>query len=241
MATILSVAVLASIAVICSFGSPIDLTFFSISIIVRNPIRIEAFSNEYFYWTTIVLMVSITLSIFFTLQIYRYITNLFCYSGDLSEFPVNPMFFPCSTSHTRFFPKKHSFSYSYLLVGIPIGWKGTIGGMISSETEILRRSWFSLKPGGAWYTVQGDDYLGRGHVEGGLKGKLDDYLVSQVCSLPNPRLFSLLIWITGRRPRRLPIRLPAYRGPFSRLLLKSRLNMESLFSHQVPLRPHPRS
>lgn len=30
--------------------------------------------------------------------------------------------------------------------------------------------------------VNGDDYLGRGHSENGLRGKLDEYLVSQVRS-----------------------------------------------------------
>lgn len=40
---------------------------------------------------------------------------------------------------------------------------------------------FSLNPGGAWYTVNGDDYLDRGHVECGLQGKLKKYLQGQVC------------------------------------------------------------
>jgi hypothetical protein len=32
----------------------------------------------------------------------------------------------------------------------------------------------------AWHTVNGDDYLGRGHVDGGLEEKLQDYLHSKV-------------------------------------------------------------
>ena len=94
------------------------------------------------------------------------------------------MLFPSRTNHTRLFPKKHSFSYSYLLVGIPVGWQGSAGGMLSADVETVRRSLLStllsVRPGGAWYTVHADDYLARGHVAAGLRGKLEDYLSSQV-------------------------------------------------------------
>ncbi|CZR69496.1 uncharacterized protein PAC_19396 [Phialocephala subalpina] len=96
----------------------------------------------------------------------------------LDSFPVKPLFFPCQTSHVRMFPKKHGFSYSYLFVGIPIGWKGNSGGMVSAEEEDSR-SWLSLNPGKAWWTVNGDDYLKRGHVKDGLVGKVREYLESQ--------------------------------------------------------------
>lgn len=96
------------------------------------------------------------------------------------------MLFPCQTGHTRFFPKKRSFKYSYFQVGIPVGWKGSLGGLLSADVPADTRSWyrriFSLREGAAWMVVNGDDYLGRGHSENGLRGKLDEYLVSQVRS-----------------------------------------------------------
>lgn len=55
--------------------------------------------------------------------------------------------------------------------------------MILSDDELVCTPWyqrlFSSKPGSAWYKVNGDDYLARGHVDGGLRGKLDAYLLSQ--------------------------------------------------------------
>lgn len=94
---------------------------------------------------------------------------------DLSTWdgPGRPLLFPCKTTHTRFFPKKHSFEYSYLLVGIPIGWTGTAGGMISNDGNGT-----GVK---GWYNVNAADYLERGDGHIGLRGKLDAYLKSQVC------------------------------------------------------------
>ncbi|KAI8957205.1 hypothetical protein F5Y11DRAFT_352796 [Daldinia sp. FL1419] len=82
-----------------------------------------------------------------------------------------PLLFPCRTTHARSFPKKHSFSYSYLLVGIPVGWTGVAGGMISNDE-------YSTGVGG-WYKVDASDYLDRGNGHLGLRGKLDAYLESQ--------------------------------------------------------------
>ncbi|KAL7623444.1 hypothetical protein AAE478_007126 [Parahypoxylon ruwenzoriense] len=82
-----------------------------------------------------------------------------------------PLLFPCRTTHTRFFPKKHSFAYSYLLVGIPVGWTGVAGGMISSGGNDA-----DIK---GWYHVDASDYLERGSGGLGLRGKLDAYLKSQ--------------------------------------------------------------
>lgn len=42
-----------------------------------------------------------------------------------------PMLFFCSTTHARFLPKKHSFKYPLLYVGIPVTFKGSIGGLFS--------------------------------------------------------------------------------------------------------------
>ncbi|KAI1389413.1 uncharacterized protein F4822DRAFT_427764 [Hypoxylon trugodes] len=85
--------------------------------------------------------------------------------------PGRPLLFPCQTTHTRFFPEKHSFSYSYLLVGIPVGWTGAAGGMISNDERGT-----SIE---GWYKVDAADYLERGNGHLGLRGKLDAYLESQ--------------------------------------------------------------
>ena len=90
---------------------------------------------------------------------------------------LKPLLFPCRTSHTRLFPKKHSFSYSYLLVGIPVGWRGSAGSLLSADTESLQHSGKKS----AWFHVESANYLERGESDQGLRGKLDNYLRSQVC------------------------------------------------------------
>lgn len=97
--------------------------------------------------------------------------------------PGRVLFYPCKTTHSRLFPKRHSFVYSYLVIGIPVGWEGACGGMISSfPTEHSKsQSWFSTSREKGWYHVDPEDYLERGGGHLGLRGKLDAYLKSQVC------------------------------------------------------------
>lgn len=95
---------------------------------------------------------------------------------------LKPLLFPCRTTHTRLFPKKHSFSYSYLCVGIPIGWQGSLNGFLSVDfgghlTGKAYQEWWP-----SWFSIMSSDYLNRGSHAAGLKGKLDDYLESQVCA-----------------------------------------------------------
>jgi hypothetical protein len=92
-----------------------------------------------------------------------------------------PLFFPSRTTHTRLFPKSHSFSYSYLLVGIPVGWQSSVGGMLSADqgTHSARSTSSS-----SWYNVDAGDYLDRGHRQLGLEGKLRKFMLSQVCFCP---------------------------------------------------------
>ncbi|KAG0639692.1 hypothetical protein HOY80DRAFT_68805 [Tuber brumale] len=42
-----------------------------------------------------------------------------------------PILFFCSTTHTRFLPKAHTFKYPLLYVGFPVNFKGSIGGLFS--------------------------------------------------------------------------------------------------------------
>ncbi|KAH6845019.1 hypothetical protein B0I37DRAFT_173977 [Chaetomium sp. MPI-CAGE-AT-0009] len=95
--------------------------------------------------------------------------------------PGKVLLFPCRTSHTRLFPKKHSFSYSYLLVGIPVGFEGNAGGLVSVKANGKPGlfPYFSLAPWAGWFTVDAGDYLEHGNSELGLRGKLDEYLRSQ--------------------------------------------------------------
>ena len=97
--------------------------------------------------------------------------------GKLEQSSYPPLIFPCRTTHTRLFPAKHAFSYSYLYVGIPIGWRGDIGTIPAAD----RRSAYSQCPEGqgAWFSVEAEDYLQRGGHADGLRGKLYDYLAAQ--------------------------------------------------------------
>ena len=92
--------------------------------------------------------------------------------------PLKPIIFPCRTSHTRIFPQKHSFSYSYLFVGIPVGWRGWISSVLTADLKTL--PWRGRKPRTGWFNVDSADYLARGDSMHGLRGKLDTYLESQV-------------------------------------------------------------
>jgi hypothetical protein len=95
--------------------------------------------------------------------------------------PATPYLIPCRTTHARQFPKKHSFAYSYLVVGIPVGLKGNVNGMLSVDDK-SHGSWNFVHDlcRRGWYTVNASDYMHRGHGDDGLRGKLDSYLRSQV-------------------------------------------------------------
>lgn len=97
-----------------------------------------------------------------------------------SSNPLKPLVYPCQTSHTRVFPKEHAFSYSYLMVGIPVGWRGSVGTFLSADINSL--PWKGRTPLAAWFSVESADHLGRGDHVHGLQGKLDSYLTSIVCS-----------------------------------------------------------
>ena len=104
---------------------------------------------------------------------------------DRSILKLKPLIFPCRTTHTRIFPRKHSFSYSYLFVGIPIGYQGSSKSLISVgggkplldedvKTKHIYNSTRSL------FHIEAADYLSRDGNSAGLQGKLHAYLRSQV-------------------------------------------------------------
>ncbi|KAL2353339.1 hypothetical protein BJ546DRAFT_846103 [Cryomyces antarcticus] len=73
------------------------------------------------------------------------------------------------TTHSRAFPQKHSFSYSYLFVGTPVDYQGRAGSILSVDVERKK----------GWFDIQASDYLDRGGTGVGLRGKLEAYLRSQ--------------------------------------------------------------
>ncbi|KAI0186376.1 hypothetical protein EV127DRAFT_346295 [Xylaria flabelliformis] len=85
--------------------------------------------------------------------------------------PGRPLLFPCRITNTTLFPKKRSFEYSTLLVGVPVGWKGVAGGLISVDCRVP-----GFKP---WHKVDAVDYLIPGPTTLGLRDKLDGFLTSQ--------------------------------------------------------------
>lgn len=139
---------------------------------------------------------------------------------------------PGLTTHTRLFPKRHSFDYSYLVVGIPVGWEGISGGMVSSSSK--EQSWLSLSRRG-WYHIDPEDYLDRGSRKLGLRGKLDAYLRSQVRigNAAHTSLALLLKLCTGRRSSSVSSRLPGNRGEVPGVPLQPCLVLVSLRSRHV--------
>ena len=186
------VLLLSKVAVYMMVGRSSDITLLIFFVLIRNWNTLHWYINAYIDFAAVTVVTKVTASLFVLLQIIRYFSCLQDKSCSLQGFPFKPLFFPCRTSHTRLFPKKHNFSYSYLLVGIPVGWEGSVGGMLSGDDSRELPPWYSrilsLNPGSAWFTVHGDDHLGRGHASGGLQEKLRNYLQSQVCG-PCPRTY----------------------------------------------------
>ncbi|KUJ16097.1 uncharacterized protein LY89DRAFT_648248 [Mollisia scopiformis] len=173
---------LLAISLVLSAGSSLDIILLAILEIYKHWQFIIEFVQANINPVIVIDISKYVVAVFTTLQIARFAIALSRSEFCSDEFPVKPMLFPCQTSHVRMFPKKHGFSYSYLLVGIPVGWKGNSRGMISAEEEDSRPwyiRWLSMKPSLGWWTVNSDDYLARGHVHDGLTGKLRGYLESQ--------------------------------------------------------------
>ncbi|KAL2264724.1 hypothetical protein VTJ83DRAFT_7234 [Remersonia thermophila] len=113
--------------------------------------------------------------------------TLRCPAWHAWDGPGKVLLFPSQVTHSRRSPKQHSFTYSYLLVGIPVGFQGTAGGLVSVDTDGNQQSpgrssrWpFSLAKQTAWYAINAADYLQRGHAATpGLRGKLDRYLYGE--------------------------------------------------------------
>ncbi|KAL7936991.1 hypothetical protein V8C35DRAFT_213029 [Trichoderma chlorosporum] len=97
------------------------------------------------------------------------------YVGESQSATTAAYLIPCRVTHSRELPEKHSFSYSYLAVGIHVGYRGNVNGMISVDAEDSA-FWWRMR---SWLRVDSADYLERGNNKLGLRGKLDAYLRSQ--------------------------------------------------------------
>lgn len=101
--------------------------------------------------------------------------------------PGQPYLIPCKTTHRRLFPKKHSFSYSYLTIGVPVDFRGSVNGMIAVDENPVP-SFGGLVPfanllSRSWYYIQASDHLQRSQHGPGLRGKLNLFLLSEVICL----------------------------------------------------------
>lgn len=86
----------------------------------------------------------------------------------IEEHPLSHLLIPSRTTHSRLSPRKHTFSYSYLFVGIAVGNTGRFGSSLAVESNER-----------AWFHIDGADFLPRGGASRGLLGKLKAYLHSQ--------------------------------------------------------------
>ena len=98
--------------------------------------------------------------------------------NSVQEYLLPPLLIPGRTTHTRMFPERHYFDYSYLSVGVPVGWTGCAGSALSADVDHLDHFSASKRKRG-WFNVDAKDYLSRdGHDC--LEHKLKHYLQDQV-------------------------------------------------------------
>lgn len=103
----------------------------------------------------------------------------------IEEALLPPLLIPSKTTHSRIFPQKHSFAYSYLFVGIPVGMAGRSSKALSVDGS---------PP--SWFNIRASDYLFRGSPELSLAEKLQVYLERQGIS---ERHYSFAYLVTAPR------------------------------------------
>lgn len=101
-------------------------------------------------------------------QLKSEVRNEHLFDRRIDEQLLPPLLIASRTTHSRLTPKNHSFAYSYLFVGIPVGVSGRVSTALSVDSDT--RSWFH---------VDSADYLARGKSEHGLGQKLKQYLHTQ--------------------------------------------------------------
>ncbi|KAM0714793.1 hypothetical protein Q7P37_009257 [Cladosporium fusiforme] len=103
----------------------------------------------------------------------------------IEEALLPPLLIPSKTTHSRIFPQKHSFSYSYLFVGVPVGMVGRSSHALSVDGVPS-----------SWFNIRARDYLFRGSEDLSLSEKLQAYLESQGIS---ERDYSFAYLVTAPR------------------------------------------
>lgn len=125
--------------------------------------------------------VALTAIVSIGLQLFGHIWKLRASVDESQSGTPSAYLIPCRVTHNREHPKKHAFSYSYLTVGIPVGYRGNVNGMISVDDPDVSTTWLSkIWRARSWFRVDAADYLERGNNKLGLRAKLDKYLISQV-------------------------------------------------------------
>ena len=82
-----------------------------------------------------------------------------------------PQIIRCKISHHRLFPKRHNFTYSYLMVGVPVRSPSSNWLLSFDDSSQCRRGWLH---------VSTKDHLNRGLEGKTLSENLDAYLCQQV-------------------------------------------------------------
>jgi hypothetical protein len=167
--------------------------------------------HDYSYDTQVLYSVVAALGVFYLIR--RWCLSSTQGSSGQTAGPLRPLLFPCQTTHTRLFPKKHSFKYSYLMVGVPVDWQGNAGGMIATGPPNTARN--------GWYQIHSADYLQRGSGHLTLREKLDKYFLSQVRPSLTQLVFGVADFFTGRRPCSISLCIPCHCGQTARLPLQS--------------------
>ena len=105
--------------------------------------------------------------------------------APIEEALLPPLLVPSKTTHSRMFPQKNSFEYSYLFVGVPVGMTGRSSKALSVDGS---------PP--SWFNIRASDYLFRGSKELSLAEKLQVYLERQGIS---ERHYSFAYLVTAPR------------------------------------------
>lgn len=158
-----------------------DATLLVFFILVRNGFFGETTLEIYARAAKILAVVAIVFLLFQLLQLFR----LRWTSVEIPKWDGagQILLLPCRTTHTRLSPKSHTFSYAYLVVGVPVGYRGNAANMVSvgvkqiSDWTSWFASWSRLQKG--WFDVDASDYLQRQSGELTLREKLDSYLQTQ--------------------------------------------------------------
>ncbi|KAL1590411.1 hypothetical protein WHR41_00810 [Cladosporium halotolerans] len=89
-------------------------------------------------------------------------------TAAIEEALLPPLLIPSKTTHSRMFPQKHSFAYSYLFVGVPVGMTGRTSQALSVDGSPS-----------SWFNIRSSDYLFRDAGNTSLAEKLRIYLEKQ--------------------------------------------------------------